>query len=108
MAAKNPTALTSKNLKQLLPSVIRRIGRSQQDRPDLILAAWPDLIGKRLSPMTKAVSFVEGVLTVRVSNSSLLSLLAQHECPRLLKELRKKFPNVKIRTIRFCVGTVSV
>lgn len=104
MAPKIPTAITTKNLKQLLPSVLSQIGRSHQDRPDLILAAWPSLIGDRLAPMTKAVSFVDGVLSVKVKNSSLLSLLAQHECNRLLKELRKKFPNVNIRDIRFSVG----
>lgn len=104
MAAKLPTATTSKNLKQILPSIMREIGQNHRERPDLVLAAWPELIGQKLAPMTKAISLVEGVLTVRVSNSSLLSLLAQHESPRLLKELRKKFPNVNIRTIRFCVG----
>ncbi len=104
MVAKNPTQTTSKNLKQLLPSVLHQIGRSHQMRPDLILAAWPSLIGERLAPMTKEVSFVEGVLTIKVRNSSLLSLLSQHESPRLLKELRKKFPNVSIRNIRFCIG----
>ncbi len=104
MAAKNPTAITSKNLKQLLPSILRDIGRSHQLRPDLILAAWPALIGERLAPMTQAVSLEEGVLTVKVKNSSLLSLLAQHESSRLIKELRKKFPNANIRNIRFCIG----
>jgi len=73
-------------------------------RPDLILAAWPSIIGERLAPMTKTVSFVDGVLTIKVRNSSLLSLLAQHEKPRLLKELRKKFPSAAIRNIRFHIG----
>lgn len=104
MAPKLPTATTTKNLKQLLPSVLSQIGRSHQERPDLVLAAWPTLIGDRLAPMTKAVSFVDGVLTIKVRNSSLLSLLAQHESPKLLKELRKKFPNVNIRNIRFFIG----
>ncbi|MBS0628997.1 MAG: DUF721 domain-containing protein [Verrucomicrobia bacterium] len=104
MAAKSATATTSKNLKALLPSIMRDIGRCHQERPDLILAAWPLLIGERLAPMTKAASFEEGILTVKVRNSSLLSLLAQHESVRLLKELRKKFPNANIRNIRFIIG----
>ncbi len=104
MAGKNFTATTSRSLKQLLPSVLRQISRRHDERPDLILAAWPMLIGQRLSPMTKAVSFIDGVLTIKVRNSSLLSLLAQHERSRLLKELRKRFPNAVIRNIRFCIG----
>lgn len=104
MAGKFPTATTSKSLKQLLPSLMRQIGSNHNQRPDLILAAWPSLIGERLAPMTKAVSLIDGVLTIKVKNSSLLSLLTQHESPRLLKELRKKFPNATIRSIRFCIG----
>jgi hypothetical protein len=73
-------------------------------RPDLILAAWPAIIGERLAPMTKAVAFVDGMLTIKVRNSSLLSLLAHQEHARILRELRKKFPNANIRNIRFCIG----
>lgn len=104
MAYKFPTAVTSKSLKSLLPSVLRAIGKRHDERPDLILAAWPSLIGSRLAYMTNAVSFVDGVLTIKVRNSSLLSLLTQHERPRLLKELRSKFPNAKVRNIRFFIG----
>ncbi len=104
MADKISTAPTSKNLRQLLPAILRQIGKRHEERPDLILAAWPSVIGERLSPMTRAVSFIEGILTIKVRNSSLLSLLAQHERHKLLKELRKKFPNAKIRNIRFCIG----
>lgn len=104
MAEKFPTAVTSKSLKHLLPSVLRAIGKRHEERPDLILAAWPSLIGTRLSPMTHAVSFTDGVLTIKVKNSSLLSLLTQHERPRLLKELRAQFPNAKMHNIRFIIG----
>lgn len=104
MAGKNLTTPTSRLLKTLLPSILRSISRHHQQRPDLILAAWPALIGDRLAPMTKAVSFEDGFLTIKVRNSSLLSLLAQHERSRLLKELRAKFPNVTIRNIRFFIG----
>lgn len=98
------TTPTSKNMKSLLPSVLRSISKRHQQRPDLILAAWPGVIGERLAPMTKAVSFDNGFLTIKVRNSSLLSLLAQHERSRLLKELRAKFPNATIRNIRFIIG----
>jgi len=104
MPGKSPTATTSKNLRQLIPSVLRQIGRRHQERPDLILAAWPELVGGRLAPMTRAVSFVDGILTVKVRNSSLLSLLAQHERAKLLKQMRKKFPSAKIYNIRFVIG----
>ena len=54
--------------------------------------------------ISTAVSFVEGILIVRVRNSSLYSLLVQHERNRLLAVLRKKFPAVTIRNIVFRLG----
>lgn len=104
MADRVSTAPTSKHLRQLLPSIMKKIGRVHEQRPDLILAAWPALVGKRIATMTYAVSFAEGILTIKVKNSSLLSLLAQHERPRLLRELKRKFPSATIRNIRFCIG----
>lgn len=104
MADRVSTAPTSKHLRQLLPSIMKEINRVHARRPDLILAAWPSLVGDRIASMSFADSFVEGILTIKVRNSSLLSLLVQHERPRLLRELRRKFPDATIRNIRFCIG----
>lgn len=95
---------TGKQLKQLLPSLLKNIGEAYKDRPDLILAAWPKVIGEKLAQMTQAVSFSEGVLVVKVKNSTLYSLLAQHEKARLLNSLREQFPSVIIHNIIFRIG----
>lgn len=95
---------TTKALAELLPEWMANASSRFQDRPDLILLAWPEIIGEKLAPMTKAVSFVEGVLTVKVKNSSLYSLLVQHEKGRLLGLLHRKFPSVKIQNIVFHLG----
>lgn len=87
-----------------MPAVLSRISETFSDRPDLILAAWDEIIGERLAPMTKAVSFVDGVLTVKVKNSTLYSLLSNHDKPKLLEALRAKFPKIKIKTILFKIG----
>lgn len=68
------------------------------------MAAWPDVVGPLLAPMTKVVSFVDGILTVKVKNSTLYSLLSQTEKARLIKNLRDKFPQTSIRTINFRLG----
>ena len=95
---------TNKQLQDLLPKMLSGIGALHRDRPDLIVAYWPQLIGEKLSGMTQAVSFDQGVLYVKVSNSTLYSLLAQHERGRLLKSLREKFPQVEIKNIHFKIG----
>lgn len=96
--------LTNKMLKDLLPKALGSIGALHRDRPDLVVAAWPQIIGEKLAAMTKAISFDQGVLYVKVSNSTLYSLLSQHERKRLLKSLREKFPAVEIKHIHFRMG----
>lgn len=101
---KNETSRTNKELVDLLPKLLGTIGTLHRDRPDLIVAAWPEIIGPKLAPMAKATSFEGGVLLVKVSNSTLYSLLSQHERGKLLKRLRDKFPNAGITNIHFRIG----
>lgn len=91
-------------LNEILPSVLGKVSEAFQDRPDLILASWPEIIGTKLAPMTQAISFSEGILVVKVKNSSLYSLLSQNDKPRLVQSLRGKFPKVSIKTIQFRLG----
>ena len=91
-------------MRDILPGILHQIGEVYEVRPDLILATWPELIGPRLASMTRAVSFVDGVLTVKVKNSTLHSLLNQHDKPRILRLLRSRFPKVDIRNILFRIG----
>ena len=98
------TDTTTHHIRHLLPVALSNIGDVFQQRPDLILAAWPDLVGPLFASMTQAIKFVEGVLTVKVTNSTLFSLLNQNEKPRLLLMLRKRFPQVSIKTIQFRIG----
>ncbi len=98
------TKLTTHKVGDLLPYVLDKIGDAYQDRPDLILSAWPDIIGPRLAPMTQAISFVDGILNVKVKNSTTFSLLNQYNKPVILSSLRKKFPKVDIRSVIFRIG----
>lgn len=98
------TRVTTHKMSDLLPAFLSQIGEVYKDRPDLILAAWPEVMGPRLAPMTKAVSYVDGVLVVKVKNSTLHSLLSQNDKPRILHSLRKKFPKADIRNIVFRIG----
>jgi hypothetical protein len=98
------SGVTSRHLRDLMPGVLDKITESFSDRPDLILAAWPDIIGSHLAPMTQAISFNEGILVVKVKNSSLYSLLSTREKVRLIQALRVKFPKVFIKTILFKIG----
>jgi hypothetical protein len=101
---KQLTALTSVQLKEVALSYLGKVKTHHQHAPESVLAAWPGIIGERLSHMTKAISVIEGVLTVQVNNSSLYSLLAVHEKDRLLKAVKEKFPQAGIKKIHFRIG----
>ncbi len=98
------TRLTSRRMVDLLPGVLAKIGEVHRQRADLILAMWPEVIGPKLAVMTQAVSFADGILVVKVKNSTLHSLLSQHEKSRLLQVLRHKFPHAGIKNIYFRMG----
>lgn len=98
------TRVTSHHISALLPAVLSKVSELYSQRPDLVLASWPEIIGPKLALMTQALSFSEGVLVVKVKNSTLYSLLNQHDKPRILSSLRKKFPRVDIKTIVFRIG----
>ena len=98
------TQPTGKRISELLPKALSEIHAVFQERPDLVLQAWSDVIGERFAPMTQAISFIDGILKVKVNNSTLLSLLTQHEKPRLLKKLKEKFPHFTFRNIVFRMG----
>jgi predicted nucleic acid-binding Zn ribbon protein len=104
MKKRKQNETTNRHIRDMLPKVLEQIGALHRDRPDLIVSAWSEVIGEKLAPMTKAVAFENGILTVKVNNSTLYSLLSQHERGRLLACLRKRFSTVEIKNIYFKIG----
>lgn len=96
--------ITSKKMQDLLPSFLDKLNRSYSVKPDRILDAWPEIVGPHIAPMAKAIRFSEGVLLVKVSNSTLLSLLNHSHRDELLLKLRRKFPKTLIKTLVFRLG----
>lgn len=95
---------TSRSLSDVLPRVLAQVTKVQKGRPDLVFAAWEAVVGPTVSSMTDPESFLEGILTVRVQNSTLYSLLNQRDRFRVLKSLQSQVPGAKIRGLRFRLG----
>ena len=89
-----------KKMADLLPDLLNELGRKTGDRSEEVFRFWFQLMGDK-GPLTNPVSFIDGVLTVKVKSSTLYSLLCQHERPRLLAQLQEKF---SIRNLVFRVG----
>lgn len=95
---------TSVQLKDLLGKVVQQAHLVQEAQGEELFRFWPEIVGVQIAKMTQPKSFVEGVFTVCVKNSTLLSLLVQKEKPLLLRKLRERFPTVKIKALNFCMG----
>ena len=95
---------TGKKIGDLLPEILSDLSGKFSDQPFLILEAWPEIVGERIGKMSRAVSFNEGILKVLVKNSTLLSLLVEHEKHRLIALFRERFPKIKFQNIFFKIG----
>ena len=95
---------TGRQVRDLVPKILSNISAKMSDEPLQILEAWPEIVGKRISKMSRSVGFEDGILKVHVKNSTLYSLLTEHEKPRLVAAFRKRFPNVNFRDIFFRIG----
>jgi hypothetical protein len=91
----------AKTIKELLPEALELLQKNNSEAVHHIMEAWPSIIGPNLAKMTEAVSFMDGILTVRVKSSTLYSLLSTHEKPQLLRKLQESFPKTQVRNIIF-------
>lgn len=98
------TATTTHQVADVLSEVIFRIRENYQDCPHLVLASWPEIIGPQLAAMTEAVSFTDGILLIKVKNSTLHSLLSQNDKTKIMAFFKTKFPHIKLKNIVFRIG----
>lgn len=87
-----------------MTTVLKGIEKKHGSGSDRVMSAWPRIVGSKVALMTKTMSFDDGVLHVKVKNSTLLTLLARSEKHRLLNELRQQFPGITIQDIKFRLG----
>lgn len=92
---------TNKMISDILPRILSTLEKTYIQKPNRVLEAWAEIVGEKLSSMTKASSLKEGTLLVLVSNSTLLQLLKVYEKEKLLKILQEKFSKDIIKNIEF-------
>jgi hypothetical protein len=85
------TSVPAKKLADLLSQFMAGVSQKKEDSKELISQYWFEILGEKMGPMTEVISFLDGVLTVKVKSSTLYSLLCQHEKPRLLRRLQERF-----------------
>jgi hypothetical protein len=91
-------------LSDLTTKFFKKVNEVRSQERDVLIEAWPTLVGAAIASKSQIVGFEEGVLRVNVSHSTVLSVLSSTEKPRLLGILQKRFPKITIRDISFRIG----
>lgn len=91
-------------LSDLTTKFFKKISQARSQEHDVLVEAWPSLVGAAIASKSQIVGFEDGVLRVNVSHSTVLSVLSSTEKPRLLGILQKRFPKITIRDISFRIG----
>ena len=73
-------------------------------RPQEVIGAWYEILGKKYSGMTQALGLKDGILSIKVCNASLYAVLKQSSQKELISRIHSIVPGAKIREIRFLLG----
>jgi len=95
------TTPTGKKIGDLLPQILSGIGRPKEVEREALSQYWFSLLDEKAAGLTQIVSWKNGVLTIKVKSATLYALLCQHEKPRLLKALQRRF---QVQDIVFRIG----
>jgi len=92
-----------------LPKMMDNIQKEIKLNPQLVINTWPSMFAKVFLPevlasFTRAISFIDGSLLVRVKSSLLYNTLDQQFKPILLRAMQEKLPAANIKNIVFKFG----
>ena len=87
-----------------LGPVLKKFGLAERLDENEINQVWHELVGDFVAQHSKPDRLKDGVLYVRVIQSTLLYDLDREWKPEVLRKLRAKFGPRKIRNLRFCAG----
>jgi hypothetical protein len=68
---------------------------------------WPEVVGAATAARTRVAGVEEGRIRVEVASAAVKHDLAVFRRKRVLEELRRRLPDLRIREVRYRVGVVS-
>ena len=97
--------LTSHKLQELLSGMMHQLGPLYAHKPSVVLESWPQIVGEKLAAFTQATRYEDGVLYVKVKNSTLLSLLSNPvDKQRIQDAVKAAVPGIVLKNIVFRIG----
>ena len=95
---------TGRLAKNIVSNVFADIQKSFDANPQNVFAVFLGLLNEKIRPLVEPVFFSKGVLTVKVKNATLLSILSSQEKGHLVQNLGKLLPSAEIQNIVFQSG----
>ncbi len=99
--ARRPRSKGPVSLREVLTDVTRLRGLHAREGQQQLREQWVAIAGAAVAAQTQVVGIKGGILEVQVAHSTLLSELANFEKPRLLKQMRKSYPELGLKGLRF-------
>jgi len=87
-----------------LEKVMRQLGLAERLTEGQILAAWKEIVGDWFALHTCPDRIRDGILYVRVVQSSVHYELDRNWKPKILQKLKSRFGPTRVRDIRFRIG----
>ncbi|WP_213357720.1 DciA family protein [Chlamydiifrater phoenicopteri] len=102
---KSRTATTIKHMSHVLSKYLEDLEKLRKTDPQQLIKAWHAIMDPKYKGMTAAVGYQDEELLVKVSNSSLFSILKQTNQKSLLEQLKTLSPRTPVKKIYFLFGT---
>ena len=87
-----------------LEKVMKQLGLAERLTEGQILGAWKEIVGEWFALHTCPERIRDGILYVRVVQSSIHYELDRNWKPQIIQKLKARFSGVRIRDIRFRIG----
>ncbi len=94
----------SRAVGQTIEEVMRQLGLEERVTEFQILSAWKEIVGEWFALHTCPERIRDGVLYVRVVQSSVHIELDRNWKPTIVKKLKARFGAGRVRDIRFRIG----
>jgi len=89
-----------RRLGAILPQVVERLGLTWGLRCQEVLALWPAVVGKQINRKTQTLDIENGILQVRVADSTWMQELFFLK-PEIIKKLNREIGENIVKDIQF-------
>ncbi|MHC4817706.1 MAG: DciA family protein [Planctomycetota bacterium] len=95
------------SLRQLVPGVLRGLRGSVRGPVARVREVWPEIVGPAVAERTRVAAVEEGRIRVEVASAAVRHDLATFRRAEVLKGLRERLPELRIREVSYRLGKPS-